>query len=122
MKIFQKNIELMATVDMSKLTKKYNTLITAFVKYEVLHYEFWIRSFNEVFDCLNTPVILKNNSSSSFYVNFDQSLLNILRESQLMLKLELKIPENCRKLLLTEKRLKIASQQLQVWLEAFCTI
>ena len=112
MEIFQNNFELMKTVEMSKLIKKYNTLINTFVKYEVLHYDYWSRSLNEVFDCLNTPVILKNNSS--FFVNFDHSLLGVMKESQLMVKLELKIPETCQNLLKSEKRFKLASQQLQV--------
>ena len=114
MTVFQSNIELMKASEMSNVIKKYNILITCFVKYEVLHYQYWIRSFDEIFDCLNAPILLKNNNTQQFYVNFDHLLLNVLRESQLMLKLGLAIPKSCERLLLNEKYYKLASQQLQV--------
>ena len=101
---------------MEIIIKKYNILISNFVKYEVLHYQYWIRSFDEVFDYLNTPVLLKNNSLQqvSFVVNFDILLLNIIKESQLMIKLGLKVPESCEKLLFNEKYFKLTSQKLKV--------
>ncbi len=114
MNIFQSNEECIKSHEIVNVIKTYNILINSLVKFEVLHYQYWIKSFDEIFDCLNAPVLLKTNNSQHFYVNFDQILLNVVRESQLMVKLGLSVPESCQKLLLDEKRLKLTSKTLQV--------
>lgn len=114
MEIFQNNEKLMKAPEMSVIIRKYNHLFQGLVKYEIMNYKCWIRSLHEVFDCLNTPVLLKTQDLAHFKVNFDQLLLVVIRESQLMLKLGLDVPKECKRLLIDAKYFKLQSERLQV--------
>ena len=77
-----------------KGTTLYNKLAQVLVAYELLYYQAWLKQIDIALDGLNAFILVRHPETGEIFVNFDMSLLELIRETQCMLHLKLEIPAN----------------------------
>ncbi|KAL5105018.1 hypothetical protein TcWFU_009077 [Taenia crassiceps] len=110
----------LGTLEGQKQVKRFNQLTTVLVKYEAVNYHKWCNSLEDA-SCklLESPLLLCDPENGQLTVNPISTPLTIIRESQVLRKLGLKVPKVAMDLLLQEKQLKNHNYQLREQLSRF---
>nr|CDS18170.1 dynein heavy chain [Echinococcus granulosus] len=108
------------TPEGQKQVKRFNQLATVLVKYEAVNYRKWCKSLEDT-SCklLESPLLTRDPERGQFSVNPPFTTLTIIRESQILRKLGLKVPKIAMELLLQERELKNHNDQLKEQLLRF---
>jgi dynein heavy chain, axonemal len=89
-----KNRECVVTHKKAQLSVKYyNYLAGVIFHYEVMHHKAWFAYAENVRSQLEGPLIFKNPETNRYEVNLDRHVLQILRETEGMMKLGLEVPK-----------------------------
>ena len=90
--VFQNNQELMALPETKKAIKKYNRLARVLVEYELIFVQVWSREIDNARASLNSTVLVRDPSTKELHVNFDQKVVEILRDIQVMKSMGIEVP------------------------------
>jgi dynein heavy chain, axonemal len=73
--------------------KFYNYLAGILLHYEVMHHKSWFSYAESVRSRLEVPLIRKNPESNCFELNLDWNVLQVIKETELMWKMDLAVPD-----------------------------
>ncbi|CAF4402891.1 unnamed protein product [Rotaria socialis] len=138
MDIFVANKTILQYPDAKKIIKNYNQLSKVLLSYEILYHRGWLRQVDVVSTGIHSSILIRvkrdeagpaasingqSPSSSSivmstsdtnpeYFVNFDPNILELIRETQCLARLNLEIPEEAASLVQRENFLKKHFQDL----------
>jgi dynein heavy chain, axonemal len=117
MQIMQQNApDLLRSPEGKKVVKNYNKLGHVLMEYEMLYHRAWIKAVDAAQSGLAASLLVRDPESGRLLVNRDQQVLQLLRETAIMQKLKLEIPESAKVLCIQEDRLKRHESALRVML------
>lgn len=67
----------------------FNAMMFCFAHYENTYHEAWYKFAGQVRNCLLVPILTKQPKTKRYNVNFDQYIMEVIRESEYMYKLNL---------------------------------
>ena len=92
--------------------KIYNKVATALMTFETLWYQAWTRGIERSKAGLRATLIVKHPETKALLVNFDKDIMQLIRESKYMLRLDVEVPESARMVLAQEDKFKRYFNQL----------
>ncbi|KAB0798200.1 hypothetical protein PPYR_09193 [Photinus pyralis] len=93
MDVFKERTKVMKHRKAQKCIQLYNSLACVFVHYEQIYHNAWFHHIPQVRSGLSAPILLVHPKSKKFIVNFDPYILEAIRETEYMSKLDLPIPD-----------------------------
>ena len=117
MRKFELNPEVLATRDSRKIVKTYNKVARTLVAFEYLWYEAWCRSIEAARAGLQATLIIRHPSTGKLYVNFDQEILQLIREAKCLDRMGADVPENARLVMMQEEKFKVYHNELSYMLK-----
>ncbi|XP_017775151.1 PREDICTED: dynein heavy chain 8, axonemal [Nicrophorus vespilloides] len=94
MDVFKEKRRVMRHRKAQKCIQLYNALATVFVHYEQIYHNSWFENLHQVRGGLSAPILMKHPKTKRFIVNFDPYIIEAIRESEYMYKLELEVPDS----------------------------
>jgi dynein heavy chain len=76
--------------------KYYNYLAGILFHYETIHHKAWFSYAETVRSKLEAPLIRKNSETNQYEINLDRKVLQVIKETEGMLKLGLEIPDTVK--------------------------
>jgi len=107
------NGTLLSTKDARRIIKMYNKVARTLVAFEFLWYKAWVQSIDQAKTGLQATLVIRHPDDDKLYVNFDQDILQLIREAKSLERMGLDVPENAKIVLYQEHRFKTFSRQLQ---------
>nr|CAD7194915.1 unnamed protein product [Timema douglasi] len=96
-----------------KCIKMYNALAQCLVHYEIIYHNAWCELVSQVRIALSRPVLLKNPRTFRYSVNFDPYIVEVIRETEYMWKLDLKVPDVAQIVAFSKKKIIFAFEQIK---------
>jgi dynein heavy chain len=87
-----------------KIIKKYNKVLLALFKFENLWMEAWSQSIEKTKAGLQATLLVEVDNK--LYVNFDRNILQLIRETKWLKRMNVEVPESARMVLLQESKFK----------------
>ena len=97
--------------DCKKIVRHYNHLAKTLVKFETLYFQAWCKMAEGAKAGLQCVLIIKD-SKQQMVVNFDTSVLLLMKEAKNLRLMDFQIPESAKVVLLLEDKLKKFYNQL----------
>ena len=120
MSVFQKSCkDLLATAEARKIIKNYNKIGHVLLEYELVHHRAWWKAVEASQSGLNASLLVRHPETADLLVNLDPQLPQVIRETKIMQKLGLEIPDSAKLLCLQEERLSKQQNQLQLMIEEY---
>eukprot|EP00003_Mantamonas_plastica_P000098 TRINITY_DN1008_c0_g3_i1.p1 TRINITY_DN1008_c0_g3~~TRINITY_DN1008_c0_g3_i1.p1 ORF type:complete len:1912 (+),score=670.21 TRINITY_DN1008_c0_g3_i1:589-5736(+) len=113
MQQFQLNQTIMESAESKKIIKLYNRLSTGLIAFETLWHMAWNESIETARHGLHATLIVRHQDSGAMYVNFDRAILQLIRETKWLLRLDIKVPDTASSILLQEEKFKHYNDQLE---------
>ena len=89
------------------------------IAFEYLWYEAWCASIEAAKAGLQATLIIRHPDTGKLYVNFDLELFQLMREAKCLVKLDVKIPESAKIVLLQEDKFKSYYNDLKYLLSEY---
>ncbi|NXN78965.1 DYH8 protein, partial [Bombycilla garrulus] len=109
---FHKHSDILASPEGKAVVQSYNKLAYVLVEFEIVYHNAWMKEISQLQYPLHSTILVRHPTSQRFLVNFDPQILEIVRETKCMLKLDLEVPEQAIKIAMMENKLK--SKKLQI--------
>lgn len=106
MKQFESNQNVLAGKDAKRIIKTYNKVAKTLVAFEYLWYQAWVQSIDQAKAGLQATLIIRHPDDGKLYVNFDQEILQLIRESKCLDRMSIDIPDGARIVLFQEDKFK----------------
>ncbi|KAF5281562.1 hypothetical protein FQA39_LY05097 [Lamprigera yunnana] len=90
---FNKKVKVMRHRKAQKCIQLYNALVCVFIHYEQIYHEGWSTYISQVKGGLSAPIIIINERTRKLTVNFDPYIVEAMRETEYMYRLDLKVPD-----------------------------
>merc|ERR1719238_1234143 len=119
MKKFESNQSVLASKDAKKIVKTYNKVARTLVAFEYLWYQAWVRSIDTAKAGLQATLIVRHPDDKKLYVNFDQEILQLIREAKCLDRMGIEIPEGAKIVLLQEDKFKSYYNELHYALNEY---
>ena len=103
---FQHNKNLMNTKESKKIVKTYNRIARTIVEFETLWHLAWSKSIESSKAGLQATLIIRHPSNGKLYVNFDREILQLIRETKCLIRMDIEVPESAKIVLLQEAKRK----------------
>ncbi|KAH9488112.1 hypothetical protein Btru_065334, partial [Bulinus truncatus] len=71
---------------------RYNKFAFVLAKCEVLFHIAWFRSVDAAYNCLQVPILTRDNKTRDLIINFDPYVYEVIKEAHYMVKLGLQVP------------------------------
>ena len=113
MKMFKNNKALMNTKDARKICKLYNKVGKALIEFETLWVRAWCDSIEAAKVGLLAPLVVKHPRTGKLFVNFDNEILKLIRDSKCLQRMQGDIPESAKMVLLQEDKFKLYYAELK---------
>ena len=94
-------------------SRSYNKVARTLVAFEYLWYKAWVKSIDQAKAGLQATLIIRHPDDGKLYVNFDQDILQLIKEAKCLERMQLEIPENAMMVLHQEQRFKNSHHELQ---------
>uniref|UniRef100_A0A8I3NLP8 Dynein axonemal heavy chain 8 n=1 Tax=Canis lupus familiaris TaxID=9615 RepID=A0A8I3NLP8_CANLF len=94
--------------------RQYNKISYVLVEFEVVYHTAWVRELSQLQYALQATLFVRHPETGKLLVNFDPKILEIVRETKCMIKMKLDVPEQAKKLLKLESKLKADKLYLQL--------
>jgi len=114
--------ELLCTVEGKRIIKNYNKLGHVLMEFEMLYHRAWWKAVDAAQSGLAASLLVRMPETNKIVVNRDQQVLQLLRETDVMTKLNLEIPESAKLLAMQEVRLKHHDSALRMMLNEYESI
>ncbi|CAM9799127.1 unnamed protein product [Ectocarpus fasciculatus] len=106
MKQFESNQNVLAGKDAKRIIKVYNKVAKTLVAFEYLWYQAWVQSIDQAKAGLQATLIVRHPDDGKLYVNFDQEILQLIREAKCLDRMAIDIPDGARIVLFQEEKFK----------------
>jgi len=113
MDLFREHAEILQLADAKVIIRNYNKLARALVKFEMVWHEGWCQAVEEAKAGLSGTLLVRHERTGKLYVNFDQDILKLMRETKTMQRMDLHVPSAAVAVALQEGRLKMYVDRLQ---------
>ncbi|KAJ1495027.1 dynein heavy chain, N-terminal region 1-domain-containing protein [Baffinella frigidus] len=97
----------------------YNKVARALVEFETLWHNAWARSIEAARSGLQATLIIRHPTTGRLFVNFDREILQLIRETKLLQRSNVDIPDNARMVLVQEDKFKSYFNQLSFALREY---
>jgi len=119
MKKFESNQNVLSTKDAKKIIKTYNKVARTLVAFEYLWFQAWQQSIEAAKAGLQATLIIRHPEDDRLYVNFDQEILQLIKEAKCLERMGVDIPESAKIILLQESKFKSYFNDLQYALKEY---
>ncbi|XP_071074543.1 dynein axonemal heavy chain 8 [Dasypus novemcinctus] len=116
---FFKNSEILSSVEGKSVIRQYNKISYVLVEFEVVYHTAWVREISQLQYALQATLFVRHPESGKLLVNFDPKITEIVRETKCMIKMKLDVPEQAKRLLKLESKLKADKLYLQGLLQYY---
>jgi dynein heavy chain len=106
MKQFESNQNVLAGKDAKRIIKMYNKVAKTLVAFEYLWYQAWVQSIDQAKAGLQATLIIRHPDDGKLYVNFDQEILQLIREAKCLDRMGIDVPDGARIVLFHEDKFK----------------
>jgi dynein heavy chain len=96
MKLFESYKNVLLGKDAKRIIKLYNKVAKTLVAFEFLWFKSWVHSIDQAKAGLQATLIVRHPYDEKLYVNFDQEILQLIREAKCLHRMNIEIPENAR--------------------------
>lgn len=94
MDAFQRHPSILQTSEAKKIIKNYNKLAKVLLEFEMIFHRLWIRQVEAAKSGLQASLLVRHpENPDDLFVNFDQQILTLIRETESMIRLQLEIPQ-----------------------------
>lgn len=118
MKLFE-TTNVIRTKDARRIIKLYNKLAFALVQFDGLWYQRWLEAMQTARDGLHATLLVRHPESGRIHVNFDNTLMRLIREVQCLERMGYPIPDSARSVSNLENRLREYSEHLKFMLSEY---
>jgi dynein heavy chain len=120
MAIFNANaMFLLKSPEAKKLVKNYNKLGHVLLEFEMLYHRAWWQAVDASQGGLNASLLVRHPKTGKLVVNIDPQLLQLIRETKVIQRLQLEIPESAKLLCLQEDRLRTNENSLNLLIREY---
>jgi dynein heavy chain len=116
MAVFQEYPQILQIPSAKKVIRKYNQLARVLLEFEVLYHQAWLKQVDIATHGIHVTVLASNSKTKEVLVNFDESVLLVIREVEVMEKLGLDVPVSAIGLKSKQTVFKQELNQLRVML------
>ncbi|KAM6185105.1 dynein axonemal heavy chain 8 [Rhynchocyon petersi] len=116
---FFKNSEILSSVEGKAVIRQYNKISYVLVEFEVVYHMAWVKEISQLQYALQATLFVRHPETGKLLVNFDPKILEVVRETKCMIKMKLEVPEQAKKLLKLESKLKADKLYLQGLLQYY---
>ncbi|XP_077876201.1 dynein axonemal heavy chain 8 isoform X2 [Ictidomys tridecemlineatus] len=116
---FFKNSEILSSLEGKSVIRQYNKISYVLVEFEVIYHTAWVREISQLQYALQATLFVRHPETGKLLVNFDPKILEIVRETKCMIKMKLDVPEQAKRLLKLENKLKSDKLYLQGLLQYY---
>uniref|UniRef100_A0A8D0Y0C8 AAA+ ATPase domain-containing protein n=1 Tax=Sus scrofa TaxID=9823 RepID=A0A8D0Y0C8_PIG len=116
---FFKNSEILSSVEGKAVIRQYNKLSYVLVEFEVVYHMAWMKEISQLQQALQATLFVRHPETGKLLVNFDPKILEVVRETKCMIKMKLDVPEQAKRLLKLESKLKGDKLYLQGLLQYY---
>jgi dynein heavy chain, axonemal len=74
----------------------YNKVARTLVAFEYLWYQAWVQSIDQAKAGLQATLIIRHPDDGKLYVNFDQEILQLIREAKCLDRMGMEAPESAK--------------------------
>eukprot|EP00392_Amoebophrya_sp_AT5.2_P015403 g15605.t1 len=106
MQKFQRSPSVLAGKDAKKIIRMYNKMAKTLVEFETLWYQAWVHSIEQAKSGLGATLIVRHPDDGKLHVNFDWEILQLIRETKCLSRMDIEIPETAKMVLLQEGKFK----------------
>ena len=106
MRNFQSNKNIMTTKESKKIIRTYNKVARALIEFETLWHYAWTKSIDSAKAGLNATLIIRHPENNKLYVNFDNEILQLIRETKCLQRIGVEVPDGAKMVLLQEDKFK----------------
>jgi dynein heavy chain len=106
MKQFESNQNVLAGKDAKRIIKLYNRVAKTLVAFEYLWYQAWVQAIDQAKAGLQATLIIRHPDDGKLYVNFDQEILQLIREAKCLDRIGIDVPDSARIVLFQEDKFK----------------
>eukprot|EP00163_Fabomonas_tropica_P031142 TRINITY_DN730_c0_g2_i1.p1 TRINITY_DN730_c0_g2~~TRINITY_DN730_c0_g2_i1.p1 ORF type:complete len:4569 (+),score=1602.08 TRINITY_DN730_c0_g2_i1:399-14105(+) len=86
MQVFQNRPQVLHASEAKSIIRTYNRVASALIEFETLYYEGWVHAVNAAKVGLNATILVKD-PNGRLYVNFDKSILQLIRETTCLMRM-----------------------------------
>uniref|UniRef100_H0WXE9 Dynein axonemal heavy chain 8 n=1 Tax=Otolemur garnettii TaxID=30611 RepID=H0WXE9_OTOGA len=116
---FFKNSDILSSVEGKAVIRQYNKIAYVLVEFEVIYHTAWVKEITQLHYALQATLFVRHPETGKLLVNFDPKILEVVRETKCMLKMKLDVPEDAKRLLKLESKLKADKLYLQGLLQYY---
>ncbi|KAM6184114.1 dynein axonemal heavy chain 8 isoform 2-T2 [Erethizon dorsatum] len=116
---FFKNSEILSSSEGKAVIRQYNRISFVLVEFEVVYHMAWVKEISQLQYALQATLFVRHPETGKLLVNFDPKILEIVRETKCMIKMKLDVPEQAKRLLKLESKLKADKLYLQGLLQYY---
>ena len=102
----------------AKVVRQYNRLLQVLTEYEMLYYHAWVRQLEAAQEGLKASLLVRHPETQEVFVNLDEQIPALVRETTVMSRFGLEIPEQARSLLQKGRAIKDCHDQLKLLLSS----
>jgi dynein heavy chain len=84
------------------------------VEYEILHINMWEKKISSVEKSLNSTLLVKDQDTEIYYVNFDPQINELMREIDVMDQMKVEVPLKARQIRTLKEAIKLKYNNLKV--------
>ena len=123
MEAFSKHPTILQSADAKKLIRQYNKVCGVLLEYEMLyHKEAYLKQVDAVRMGLQATVFVRHPETKNIFVNYDPAVNTVIRETELLVRLDVEIPPFAKQLLQRQHQLKERKQSLDYLLDEFSRV
>lgn len=112
MKQFEIHQGVMSTKDAKRIIKIYNKVARTLISFEFLWYKAWIQSIDQAKVGLQATLIIRHPDDGKLYVNFDQEILQLIREAKCLDRMGVEIPESAKIALFQVRTKRVVNSEI----------
>ncbi|KAI9325129.1 dynein heavy chain, N-terminal region 1-domain-containing protein [Obelidium mucronatum] len=117
MRQFKNNTSILDSMEAKKHIRNYNKLARALIEFELLWYKSWYSIVDQAKTGLHATLLV-NDPEGNLFVNFDSQVIQLIKETKHMMRLNLDVPESVGNVCLKEMYYKSLYTSLQQMLQS----
>lgn len=113
MRRFKTHSSLMSnSKEAKKIVRTYNKVARALVEFETLWHSAWTKSIEAARSGLQATLLIRHPVTDHLFVNFDREILQLIRETKCLQRVQCEVPDHARMVLVHEDKYKSYYNQL----------
>uniref|UniRef100_A0A8D0G5C6 Dynein axonemal heavy chain 8 n=1 Tax=Sphenodon punctatus TaxID=8508 RepID=A0A8D0G5C6_SPHPU len=103
---FYKNSDILTSPEGKAVVRSFNKISYVLVEFEVLYHTAWVKEIAQLQYALQATLLVRHPETGKLLVNFDPKILEIVRETKCMIKMGLEVPEQAKRIVKIESKIK----------------